>query len=191
MTRTTRRRLLMAIPVAGAAIAGAGCWKMLAAMQDGSFDPHAIRNDRASTVIPEFALPGLGDGAAAGLAEGMSSDALRRETRPVLVNFFASWCIPCVAEMAALRQIAASIALWGIAYKDKPEDARRFVTRDGSPYARLGLDGTGMTAIDWGVTGVPESFLVMPGGHIVWHGVAALSEGVFEHEIRPHLERGA
>lgn len=187
MSLKTRRRLLMALPVAGAGIAGFGCWKMLSAMQDGSFDPRAIRNEQASTTIPDFSLPGLpGDE-----AQGVSSDILRGTTYPVLVNFFASWCIPCVAEMAALRQIETKVALWGIAYKDKPEDARRFVTRDGSPYARIGLDRSGMIAIDWGVSGVPESFLVMPGGHIVWHGASALDEATFRRDIAPCLERAS
>ncbi|CDG38491.1 MULTISPECIES: redoxin domain-containing protein [Asaia] len=180
MTRLTRRRMFMALPVAGATLAGLGCWKMLAAMQDGSFDPHAIRNDQASETIPDFSLPGL-----SGQSDGFSTADLRASPVPVLVNFFASWCIPCVAEMAALRVISRDIALWGIAYKDKPQDARRFIERDGSPYARTGLDESGMTAIDWGVTGVPESFLVMPGGHIAWHGAAALDEALLDHTILP------
>jgi len=180
MTASTRRRLLMALPVAGAGLIGAGCWKMLSSMQAGSFDPRAIRLDAASRDVPDFTLPGLSGG-----EKGFDTAALRMSPVPVLINFFASWCIPCVAEMATLRAIGQQIALWGIAYKDKPEDAQRFVTRDGSPYARVALDQSGMTAIDWGVSGVPESFLVLPGGHIAWHGAAALDEAVFQREILP------
>ncbi|WP_336944890.1 redoxin domain-containing protein [Asaia sp. HN010] len=180
MKISTRRRLLMTLPVAGAGLAGFGCWKMLAAMQDGSFDPHAIRRDQRNQIVPDFALPGL---SCAG--DGFDAAALSQNASPVLVNFFASWCIPCVAEMAALRGIARQIPLWGIAYKDKPEDARRFITRDGSPYMRVALDQTGMTAIDWGVSGVPESFLILPGGRIAWHGASALDETLFRREILP------
>ncbi|GAB6853611.1 redoxin family protein [Asaia astilbis] len=180
MTGLTRRRALMTLPIAGAGLAGFGCWKMLSAMQDGSFDPRAIRLDKNERPIPDFVLPGI-----PGLGDGFDTSMLRQATQPVLINFFASWCIPCVAEMAALRVISQRIALWGIAYKDKPDDARRFVSRDGSPYRRTALDQSGMTAIDWGVSGVPESFLVLPGGQIAWHGTAALDETQFEQHVLP------
>ncbi|RUT25329.1 DsbE family thiol:disulfide interchange protein [Asaia sp. W19] len=180
MSVPTRRRLLMALPVAGAGLVGAGCWKMLASMQTGQFDPRAIRLDSQARLVPDFALAGLSD-----REPGFDAAALKASPVPVLINFFASWCIPCVTEMAALRVIGRQIPIWGIAYKDRPEDTERFVTRDGSPYSRLARDQSGMTAIDWGVSGVPESFLILPGGHIAWHGAAALDEGVFEREIRP------
>ncbi|WP_035446525.1 redoxin domain-containing protein [Asaia prunellae] len=180
MTIPTRRRLLMTLPVAGAGLAGFGCWKMLSSMQDGSFDPRAIHREITGTKVPKFSLPGLD-----GQKDGFDAETLRKSAKPVLVNFFASWCIPCVTEMAALRSIAPQIPLWGIAYKDKPDDVRHFITRDGSPYARVALDEDGMTAINWGVSGVPESFLILPGGRIAWHGASALDETLFRREILP------
>ena len=77
--------------------------------------------------------------------------------------------------------------IWGIAYEDKPENASAFVQRDGTPYARVASDRHGRVAIDWGVTGVPESFLVAPGGRILWHGSAALDPQIYDAEIRPRL----
>ncbi|GBQ10520.1 redoxin family protein [Swaminathania salitolerans] len=180
MTIPSRRRLLMALPVAGAGALGLGCWKILSSMEEGGFDPRAIRTEAMRHPLPDFSLGGL-----PGAGEGFDTRTLSRTGEPVLVNFFASWCIPCVAEMDALRKIARFLPIWGIAYKDRPEDARRFVLRDGSPYRRIGLDPDGMTAIEWGVTGVPESFLVLPGGHIAWHASAALDARQFEEKVLP------
>lgn len=183
MNDLTRRRLLTAIPIAGAGVLGLGFWKMLGGMGSGSFDPHAINAPILDRPLPDFTLPGLPD-----QGEGFGAADLRAQTAPVLLNFFASWCIPCVAEMPEMRRIAARIPLWGIAYKDKPENAARFVARDGSPFARVGLDQSGMAAIEWGVSGVPETFLILPGGKIAWHGTAEITEETFNLEIAPRMK---
>lgn len=79
-----------------------------------------------------------------------------------VVNVWASWCVPCRAEAPALAQLAADkgFALYGLVYKDSPAKARQFLDENGDPYARIDLDRDGEAGIDWGVTGVPETFVV-------------------------------
>ena len=169
MTPLARRRLLFAAPLAAAAAAGAGAFAMLRRMPDGRFDPHAVDAPALGRAVPDFSLPALAPG------PGFDAVALRAQSRPVLVNFFASWCIPCLEEADALRALARRpLPVWGIAYKDPDGAAADFVRRTGHPYARLVADRDGHAAIDWGVSGVPESFLVAPGGRIVWHRAGGL-----------------
>ena len=159
----SRRRLLMVAPLAAAAAAGAGFWAMLSGMRGGSFDPHDIHAPVLHRSVPDFALPGPLSG------HGFSAADLRAANQPLLVNFFASWCVPCVVEAPLLRTVAERLPIWGIAYKDPADEAAGFVRRTGAPYARLAADQDGLAAIDWGVSGVPESFLIHPGGTIAWH----------------------
>ncbi|GBR53220.1 cytochrome c biogenesis thiol:disulfide interchange protein DsbE [Neokomagataea thailandica NBRC 106555] len=179
---SARRKLLTALPIVGASALGIGFWRMLHGMENGGFDPRAVNTPQLGRAIPSFALPGL-----PGIGDGFSSTDLRDQHTPILLNFFASWCIPCVSEMPGLRNISQSIPIWGIAYKDHLDDAAAFIQRDGSPYARVAADQTGRTAIDWGVTGVPETFLVAPGGRILWHNASGLTPDIFDADIRPLL----
>ena len=86
----------------------------------------------------------------------------------VLVNFFASWCVPCRAEHPFLMHMAAdaSLPIFGIDWQDKPDAARAYIQELGNPYARIGLDQSGRTGIDFGITGVPETFVVGRDGRI-------------------------
>lgn len=166
----------------GAAIAiGGGFWAMLAGLSSGRFDPHDIHTPAAGRRVPGFDLPSQAPG------QGFSAAELARQQRPVLVNFFASWCVPCVVEGDALAQVARLLPVWGIAYKDTAENARGFVTRTGNPYSRVAADRDGMTAIDWGLSGVPESFLVAPGGWIRWHVAGPLEPDGIETGLLPAL----
>ncbi len=159
----SRRRLLTLAPLGLAGAAGLGFWAMLSGMRGGSFDPHDVQAPVLDRPVPDFALPAQAPG------RGFSSAELRAATGPVLVNFFASWCIPCVVEAPLLAAVAGRLPIWGIAYKDRPDDAAGFVAHTGAPYARLAADRSGLAAIDWGVSGVPESFLIRPGGIVAWH----------------------
>ena len=172
----------MLAPLGVAAVAGIGFWAMLDGMGSGQFDPHDIHTPSAGRSIPGFDLPSQAPG------QGFSSAILAAQTRPVLVNFFASWCIPCVLEAQALSSLAAGLPIWGIAYEDTPDNARGFVSRTGNPYARLASDHAGLTAIDWGVSGVPESFLVAPGGIIRWHLPGPLTDEAIRTGLRPALD---
>ena len=171
----SRRRLLLLAPLGVAVAGGAAFWAMLDRMQDGRFDPHDIGNPMLGKAIPAFDLPALAPG------KGFSSQDIvaAARIRPVLLNFFASWCVPCAEEAEALGVLAGQgVQLWGVAYKDKPEHTRAFLEQYGNPYQRIAVDDTGGTFIDFGLYGVPENFVIDASGRIVWHVAGGVSAGV-------------
>lgn len=147
-------------------------------------DPGELPSALIGKPVPEFTLPGLDEG-----APGLSSTDLRAGTVTV-VNVFASWCAPCRIEHPMLTALAKvpKIRLVGMAYKDKPEATKAFLGELGNPFALIGADVTGRVAIDWGVYGVPETYLVSPRGEIVWKHVGPLDEAVIRGELLPRAE---
>src|SRR5215831_13831093 len=147
-------------------------------------DPHLLPSALIDRPAPDFSLPGLYD-----TAEGLSREDLAG--RVTLVNFFASWCAPCRAEHAQLMALARrpGVTLEGVAYKDKPEDARRFLDGLGNPYRRVGVDRKGSTAIDFGVYGVPETYVVDGSGRIRYRQVGPLTAADVEQKILPLIAR--
>jgi cytochrome c biogenesis protein CcmG/thiol:disulfide interchange protein DsbE len=147
-------------------------------------DPHLLPSALIDRPAPGFALPGLYE-----TAQGLSRDDLGG--RVTLVNFFASWCAPCREEHAALMALARrpGVSLDGVAYKDKPEDARRFLDGLGNPYRRIGVDRDGTTAIDFGVYGVPETYVVDASGHIRYRQVGPLTAEDVQQKILPLINR--
>ena len=181
---STRRRLLTLAPLGLASAAGLGFWGMLSGMERGSFDPHDIHAPALDRQVPPFALPDQAPG------RGFSSAELRAQDAPLLVNFFSSWCVPCVVEAPVIASLSRQLPVWGIAYKDRSDDTAGFVRRSGTAsYARLAADRTGFAAIDWGVSGVPESFLIRPGGSIAWHLPGPLTAEVVAAELLPLVAR--
>jgi cytochrome c biogenesis protein CcmG/thiol:disulfide interchange protein DsbE len=175
------RRLLLMVPFAGVVVAGAGFFAMLKRETEGKFDPRGVPSMLIGKHVPPFALPGEPGFADTDLAG-----------KPILVNFFASWCVPCVEEaevLMALRQ--SGVAIYGIAYKDKPDNTAQFLKLHGNPYARLAHDAPGRVAIDWGVTGVPENYLIDKDGTVRWRWVGPLTPEAVTAELQPLLRQYA
>jgi cytochrome c biogenesis protein CcmG/thiol:disulfide interchange protein DsbE len=107
---------------------------------------------------------------------------------PLVVNFFASWCVPCAEEADVLGALGAQgVPIWGIVYEDKPDATKKYLNQYGTPYQRLANDADGHVAIDWGVDGVPESFVVDRAGIVRWHKSGPLTDDSVRDELRPAL----
>ncbi|MGR9170418.1 DsbE family thiol:disulfide interchange protein [Rhizobium sp. KDH_Rht_773_N] len=137
------------------------------------------------TKAPSLNLPAL---------EGSNLPALTDETvkgKLTLVNVFASWCIPCRDEHPVLKQLAQDgrLNIVAINYKDKSENALRFLGELGNPYHAIGVDPNGKAAIDWGVYGIPESYLVAPDGTIIYKRVGPFDDISLKEGLFPAMEK--
>jgi cytochrome c biogenesis protein CcmG/thiol:disulfide interchange protein DsbE len=183
---TNRRRLLFAAPLAAVAAGGAGFYTILRRMQTDDYDPHALPSPLIGNRLPVFSLPGL-DG-----SQGIANTDLLAPAKPMLVNWFASWCQPCAQEAAMLGQLAQSgLTIWGIAYQDKPDATNAYLAQYGNPYARLASDQSGLTAINWGVYGVPETYLIDKTGIVRWRWAGAITDEVLARGLNPLLRQYA
>lgn len=144
--------------------------------------------------VPAFTLPAVD-----GLPDrpGLSDSDLR-QGHVSLVNIFASWCVPCREEHELLVGLgkdpalaARNVQIFGIAYKDRPENTSRFLARGGDPYVRIGADQSGRTGIDFGVYGVPETFIVKGDGTIAYKFIGPMSEESFRQTMLPEIEKAA
>ena len=110
-----------------------------------------------------------------------------------LVNVWASWCVPCRDEVPFLEQLSKDkrIQLVGINYKDSPEDARRFLNRFGNPFVANGRDSSGRTSIDWGVYGVPETYLIGRDGRIAYKLVGPVTADNLVRTLEPEIAKAA
>lgn len=108
-----------------------------------------------------------------------------------LVNVFASWCVPCRQEHPMLLELSKDprVNVVGINYKDRNDNALRFLGELGNPYAAIGVDPNGKAAIDWGVYGIPESYLVGPDGTILYKKVGPFDPESFETQLMPAIEK--
>jgi cytochrome c biogenesis protein CcmG/thiol:disulfide interchange protein DsbE len=186
MTPAARRTLLFA-PFAVAAAGGAAFYGMLQGMRTGEYNPRGVPSALIGRAPPDFALPPL----RADLPPVTSAD-LRNLPGPVLVNFWASWCVPCIIEHPQLMRLhREGVPVFGIAYKDKPEDSEKFLRERGNPFQRLSKDEPGRVAIDWGVYGVPETYLIDRTGVIRWRWAGPVTPEVLEQDIRALLRRYA
>ncbi len=141
-------------------IAPVAAFVALAWILFASLHPHpssAIATVLQGRPAPRLALPPLD-----ARTQGLQPADLAAPGRVTLVNVFASWCIPCREEAPQLAQLARArgVRLVGIAYKDAPGAARAFLDEYGDPYERIGLDADGRAGIEWGISGVPETFVI-------------------------------
>lgn len=152
-------------------------------------DPSKLPSALIGKPVPMFDLPPVealqsGDAPVPGFS---SADLAQGE--PTIVNVFASWCAECQVEHPLLMELSKvpGIRLFGIDYKDDAASARRFLGRYGNPYARVGADRSGRVAIDFGVYGVPETYVVSGDGKIAYRHVGPLTEAVIKDQILPLL----
>ncbi|HEY1796651.1 MAG TPA: DsbE family thiol:disulfide interchange protein [Stellaceae bacterium] len=132
---------------------------------------------------PQFSLPPL-----PGRSDGLSNAALKGHVS--LVNAFASWCVPCREEHAALMALAGKkrVPIYGIDYKDKPDEVLGWLGKLGDPYTQIGAD-SGAVGIDWGIYGVPETFLIDRAGRIRYKHVGPLTRADIDGTILPLVTR--
>ena len=146
-------------------------------------DPSVIPSVLIDQEVPRFSL-----GPVEGRARGLASADLKGEVH--LVNFFASWCVACRVEHPLLNRLTeqGTVPVYGINYKDKPHDARRWLDRLGDPYVRSGADHDGRVGIDWGVYGLPETFIVDREGRIRYKHIGPIRPEDLEEVILPRIE---
>lgn len=134
---------------------------------------------------PRLTLPPL-DGGTQGFGPAQLTDG-----RVTVLNVFASWCVPCRAEAAILPALShlKGVKLFGLVYKDTPQKARAFLDAVGNPYARVALDESGSAGIEWGVYGVPETFVIDGKGIVRLRHAGPLTQGIIESQILPAIAK--
>jgi cytochrome c biogenesis protein CcmG/thiol:disulfide interchange protein DsbE len=161
--------------------------KMLYDQDVNGLDVSAIPSALLGTKAPSLSLPPL---------EGSNTPALTTAAisgKLTLVNVFASWCIPCRQEHPVLSELAKDdrLTVVGINYKDKNDNALRFLGELGNPYDAIGIDPNGKAAIDWGVYGIPETYLVGADGTILFKKVGPIDGQSLQQGLLPAIEKAA
>jgi cytochrome c biogenesis protein CcmG/thiol:disulfide interchange protein DsbE len=180
-----RRRIVVLVPLA-VFLALAALFLFRLSSGDPSIIPSALIGHPApQTNLPPIAgldrdgapMPGL--------------DPASFKGAVTVVNVWASWCVPCHDEAPLLLQLAkdSRLRLVGINYKDQPDNARRFLGRYGNPFAAAGADANGRAAIEWGVYGVPETFVVGRDARIAYKLVGPITADNFDSVLKPEIER--
>ncbi|MDA9008909.1 DsbE family thiol:disulfide interchange protein [Alphaproteobacteria bacterium] len=146
-------------------------------------DPGALPSMLIGKQAPAFSLPGLYD-------QKMIDESVLADGTPKLLNFFASWCIPCLAEHPVLKSLAndRGIVIIGVAWKNKADDAKGWLEKHGNPYQMTLHDLPGRTGIDWGVYGIPETFLIDGNGKVVFRQAGPLTPQILSKKLMPLLE---
>ena len=173
-----RTRLVYLVPIAIFAVIAAAFAVGL------TLDPKVLPSALIGKAVPAFDLPPV-----KGRTAGLSSKDLKGEVS--LVNVFASWCVECRVEHPFLMELARQgvVPVHGLNYKDKPDDAANWLDTLGDPYTRTGADRDGRVAIDWGVYGVPETYVITKVGRIAHKQVGPITPKDLQRTILPLIER--
>ena len=152
-------------------------------------DPSKLPSALIGKAAPAVELAGLEGLTEAGRPVGGFTSADLAKGQVSVVNFWASWCVPCVQEHPVLvaLQERTGVRVYGVNYKDQAAAARRFLGRYGNPYAAVGVDGNGRAAIEWGVYGMPETFIVNGEGRIAYKHVGPITPETLEARILPAI----
>ena len=184
-TATRSRRWLVMLPLIGFGILAA---LFLVRLYGG--DPSKIPSALIGRPAPQTALPAL---------EGLQKDGVQVpgldpavfKGKISIVNVWASWCVPCHDEAPLLTALAKDkrLQVVGINYKDSPDNARRFLGRYGNPFAAVGVDPNRRASIEWGVYGVPETFVVGRDGRIAYKLIGEITAQNLETTLKPQIEK--
>lgn len=184
-TRIARRRLFLIVPlVAFLALAALFLFRL------GVGDPNRIPSALIGRPVPQTVLPPVEGLVRDGKPVPGLTPALFQD-RVTVVNVWASWCVPCRDEAPLLEELGKDkrFQIVGINYKDQADNARRFIGRYGNPFVAVGADVNGRAAIDWGVYGVPETFVVGRNGVITYKLVGPITEQNLAAALKPAIEK--
>ena len=183
--RKPRRNFLVALPLVGFLALAALFYVGL-----GAGDPSRLPSALIGKPVPPTELPPVPGLEVNGKAvPGLSNATFAGSVS--LVNVWASWCVPCHDEAPLLEALGKDkrIKLLGINYKDAPDNARRFLNRYGNPFVATGRDENGRTSIDWGVYGVPETFLIGRDGRIAYKLIGPITAENLKTTLMPQIEK--
>jgi cytochrome c biogenesis protein CcmG, thiol:disulfide interchange protein DsbE len=186
MPPRSRMRLVFLLPLAVFVGLAAIFSVQLFSGKDASVLPSALIGKQAPATALEPIAGLVKDG-----RQVPGLDPLDFAGRLTLINVFASWCAPCREEQPILMQLSADkrFRLVGFNYKDKPADARAFLNEMGDPFAAVGSDPKGDAGIEWGVYGVPETYLVGPAGTVLYKHVGPFDEASVRDDLMPAVEK--
>ncbi len=174
-----RARLMRIVPLAIFALLASALYVGL------SLDPKEIPSALIDKPVPQFDLPPLeGRPADSGL-----STADLQQGELAIVNVWASWCVPCRVEHPLLKRLGAEsgVAVHGLNYKDRADNARAFLDELGDPFVRVGADKSGRAGIEWGVYGVPETFIISGEGTILYKHIGPLTDWDIDNKLLPFI----
>ncbi|MCZ6839583.1 MAG: DsbE family thiol:disulfide interchange protein [Alphaproteobacteria bacterium] len=175
------RRILFIIPVVIFAVL-IGVLAVLTLQTKDGRDPSLIPSALLGKPAPEFSLPAV----AADIPGGFATADLRGQV--TMVNVFASWCVPCLAEHPLISRLAADgLPIYAIDHRDTTVDVAKWLKKNGNPYTAVGFDPDGRVSVEWGVTGVPETFIINPDGVVIYKHSGPMTPKVLKDKILPKI----